>query len=297
MKEIRTKTNALREKVTALKNEHPLLLAMILLIFSFLMTRLLHVIYDIFGILQGESNIEMLIKEVLYLGVVLFAVWAADQKGILRNKIRGFFGSFRTGAVLVVLIAVTIIMNEAGARSEKYEMRSGIQIGAFIAFTLAVGLAEEILYRGIILETIDRRFGSKKLGAVFTLISSSVIFGLAHFSNIFAGQTVEETVIQVIAVTFVGMMFGVIYMKRRNIFAVAVIHGVYDLAVMYTQGIYKIGSVLDNTAADTSFASQMKDVMYSAGFYTVLVAILFIPYLVKLGKKNKETIAPVLVTA
>lgn len=282
-----SKLETIKEKIVALKEKSPILMGVILLICSFLTTRGLHLIYNLAGVLNGGSHIELMIRELIYVGVVMLALWATDQKHIFGCKGKGFFSSLWSGTSVLLIIAATIIVDHFVAVSEGMERRSVFEIVVFAVFLLAIGFAEEVLYRGIICESINRRYGNTGIGAVLALLSSSVIFGLAHFSNIFAGQTVDDTVNQVISTMFVGFIFGVIYLKRRNIFAVALIHALYDLAAMYLSGIYNIGSILDSSAPAEEIVT-IKDIVLSNSIYLIVGIILFIPYLIRLGKNRKE---------
>ena len=286
MKNITSKLEMIKEKVIAMKEKSPILLGVILLVFSFLTTRGLHLIYDLTGVLDSDSHLELMIREFIYVGIVMLTLWATGQKHIFSRKIKGFFGSLWSGTVVLLATALTIIVDHLAATGEGMTRRSVPEIIIFGVFLLAVGFAEEVLFRGIILGSINKKYGSTGIGALLSLVSSSIIFGCAHISNVFAGQSLDETIVQVICTMFIGFVFGVIYLKRGNIFAVALIHAVYDLAAMYLSGIYDAGSIISDVTPGGELPG-LSEIIIDNIFYLALGLILFIPCMIKLRKERK----------
>jgi len=238
-------------------------------------------------LLGGDSHLELMIKELIFVGAIMVALWLTGQKNIFRNKIKGFFSTFWSGTVKLLFIILTIIIDLVMAAQEGMALRSIPEIVMFGVFLLAVGFAEEVFFRGIICEGIDRKYGNTGFGTLFAVISSSLIFGCAHISNALVGQALDITIIQIIGATFIGFVFGVIYLKRRNIFAVALIHALFDLAAMYLNGIYNIGSLLESNSTDETLPS-ISVLIADNGFYFILGIIIFLPYMIKLNKNRKQ---------
>ncbi len=282
-----SKLEKLREKTITMKEKSPVLLGVILLVTSFLISRVLHLFYDLTGILAGGSHLELMIKELIFVGEVIVALWLTGQKHIFRNKLKGFFSTFWSGTVILLSIILTIIIDLLMAAQDGMAMRSIPEIVMFGVFLLAVGFAEEVFFRGIICEGINRKYGNTGLGALFAVLSSSVIFGCAHISNAFVGQALDVTIIQIICTTFIGFVFGVIYLKRRNIFAIALIHALFDLAAMYLNGVYNIGSLLESNSTDAALPS-IGILIADNVFYFILGIIIFLPYMIKLNKNRKQ---------
>ena len=88
---------------------------------------------------------------------------------------------------------------------------------------LALGLNEELLYRGVIQHATDR------LGAVRSVVSVALLFGLGHFGNaVFFGQPLFETVAQVISATAFGLAYSAVRLHLMTIWPLAVLHGLED---------------------------------------------------------------------
>jgi len=103
----------------------------------------------------------------------------------------------------------------------------------FSAYMLLIGIFEEFLCRGVILNSMLKKWGDSKNGMIKAVIWSSLIFGLAHLVNLFgAPDMVIATISQVIYATFLGIFFAAIYIRTRNIWVVASLHALFNWAGM-----------------------------------------------------------------
>ena len=83
-----------------------------------------------------------------------------------------------------------------------------------------VAFGEEMVFRGYLMNRITNLVGNTRTGWVLALLGSSVIFGLAHGYQGFAG---------VISTTEVGLLLGFLYLlNKRNLWVNIVCHGVFD---------------------------------------------------------------------
>ena len=86
----------------------------------------------------------------------------------------------------------------------------GIGRGIWAGFTAIVSASvlEELLCRGVIFETLNKRWGAKT-----SILVSALFFGLLHFDR--ANATVA-----IVA----GLIFGVLYIRTSSIYATIIIH-------------------------------------------------------------------------
>jgi hypothetical protein len=80
-------------------------------------------------------------------------------------------------------------------------------------------LPEEMLFRGIIQQQMETRFGNRNLA----LGIGAVIFGLAHINNATAGYP-EPNWMYAIMATLAGLAYGYTWMKTGKITASALVH-------------------------------------------------------------------------
>jgi membrane protease YdiL (CAAX protease family) len=82
----------------------------------------------------------------------------------------------------------------------------------FIAF------GEEMIFRAFLMNTLAQLFDSAKARWVLTLIGSSIIFGLAHFS---------WGVMGIVETTLMGLVLGFVYLRSgRNLWITIIAHGI-----------------------------------------------------------------------
>jgi membrane protease YdiL (CAAX protease family) len=81
--------------------------------------------------------------------------------------------------------------------------------------------------------------------AVWSLILSSLLFGLYHLSNLHV-QPLDVTIAQVLQTVGLGMIFGAIYLKTGNLLMPILTHFCWDFFVTLVNGInFSSGSPLN----------------------------------------------------
>lgn len=97
-------------------------------------------------------------------------------------------------------------------------------MGTFVGILLLVALPEELLFRGIMQNLLQKALGRPWPALLLT----SVIFGLSHFNNAaFPGGPVPDWRFMVFA-TFSGIFYGRVYRQTGGIFPGALIHTVMN---------------------------------------------------------------------
>lgn len=92
-----------------------------------------------------------------------------------------------------------------------------------VASMLMIGFVEEILFRGLLLEALEKQ-GSVK----FAIVVSSLTFGLGHIVNLLNGSEVIPTFLQLIYATAIGIMLSVFTVTVKNILPCCLFHGVFN---------------------------------------------------------------------
>ena len=94
----------------------------------------------------------------------------------------------------------------------------------------SVGFIEEILFRGLILPLMLKKWGSSRGGIYLSVLLSSSIFGLLHLINFFMGRyTLLSTLAQITFGTFFGVFFAACFLRTRSIWPVIFTHALFDL--------------------------------------------------------------------
>jgi membrane protease YdiL (CAAX protease family) len=167
---------------------------------------------------------------VIYLYLVLrnltdvglnFRLKDSDWRTVIQNFI------FFVPAALIIGFATGFIALSDRQGSAMQMIASLFGIAFFIA------LPEEILFRGVIHNQIEKRLAGKKNGVLIALTLSSLIFGLAHVNNhkppyaeINLGPLGpwQFPWVYVLLATLAGYFYGWTYIKTRKVTAAALLH-------------------------------------------------------------------------
>lgn len=191
--------------------------------------------YRIFGYWRKHA-VKQFIVAVL---AVLFLIAVGKGKSVLKSR-KGFFKSLGVGAYELVLLSLsfaTILID--------YHSKSLSPIKDIIAFSLCmllIGIAEEVMCRGIIADSILNKYGNTRKGIIFSVFISGLIFGLAHLSNLTSGISPVGVLIQTAQAISAGMFFSAVYMRTHNIFAVIFLHAAEDFVGLSASGLWGIGT-------------------------------------------------------
>ena len=115
----------------------------------------------------------------------------------------------------------------------------------FIAFlrALAPGIGEEVTFRGMGIANYMRTIKDEnKIYVIFWL--SSIVFGLAHLANVFAGGQVSSVLIQTAYATGIGMLFGAVYIRTGNLLPTMIAHFSLDFLEMIRSDLTASGGTM-----------------------------------------------------
>lgn len=192
--------------------------------------------------------------------VILLVMLAFKNHYVFTEKKEKFWKSILIGAPILSIALVIFIGNalDVGKDANLFTVLN------LVLFTFTIGVAEEFMCRGWIQNEFIERFGKNRKQVITSICLSGLVFGFLHLTNVFAGQTLFETIMQVLQTTSVGILLGAIYFRTKNIWSVVALHGFYDFAIM-------IGEV--NSLRDCSAASV---VATSAKVYDTVTSILLV---------------------
>ena len=139
------------------------------------------------------------------------------------------------------------------------EDTSLILTSGILFYGLAAGTVEEMVFRGLIMGILERRFGIRA-----AVIAPSVLFGALHI----IGRDMDfvSTVQFLIAGSIVGILFSLIAYESGSVWNSAIVHGVWNMAVI--GGILHIGSSAEESAI-FNFVLDNKGFLVSGGDYGI----------------------------
>lgn len=168
-----------------------------------------------------------------YLGMVIIVLilwsshWDFSRFGLsFKNVPQAFWKAFLYSLGLYILIDLLI---QPFLESFLGELDLGALDGlrgnplAFILSMLAMWIfaafGEELFYRGFLMKRIAELMGPGDEFWFLAAVINGVYFGLAHLYQGLTG---------VIITGLVGFLFGLLFMKKRSLLILVLIHGIYD---------------------------------------------------------------------
>lgn len=145
-----------------------------------------------------------------------------------------------------------------------------------------IGVAEEFLCRGWLLNEFLERYGDTKKGIWYSIIISGVIFGLMHLGNIAIGQNIPDTITQVLNTASMGILFGLIYYKTKNIWSVIFLHAFWDFSIF-------LSKIIPTTSA-TEMTTSISVVSLVLSFLISVIEISnIIPHIKNIDEEPKKS--------
>lgn len=93
--------------------------------------------------------------------------------------------------------------------------------------TLLVGISEELMFRGILLQSVLQSLGPR----LAVLISAS-LFSLLHSINIMGNHSLTNTLMQMVTTFILGIYAGGVTLKVRNLVPMIIFHWLWDFILI-----------------------------------------------------------------
>jgi len=134
------------------------------------------------------------------------------------------FRSGRVGKWIIGIIAAEVAAFAAGI-NQGLDLRT---IAALVLFMLSVGFFEEIIYRGLILQYLNKT-NTKK-----AIVLSSFLFGIGHIANLLGGADLKSTIGQIVFAVLFGVVCAEIVILTDSIVIGIVWHSVHNIISQLT---------------------------------------------------------------
>ena len=174
--------------------------------------------FAIFGMDNEEAGINFTMGLGLPLAFII-ATWVFYKKrGLINTAFQWNFNFLKLIPLGLVLVSgVSYVVGEAMTYMPDYQallesykaMFAGINPIVLIIGGVIIGpICEEIIFRGVILEGLQKKYNPTK-----AIIFSALIFGLIHLQPL-----------QVISAFFAGLVLGWIYLKTQSLWVCIALH-------------------------------------------------------------------------
>ena len=110
---------------------------------------------------------------------------------------------------------------------------------------VGVGVREECIFRATIQNILAKKYANSVKGIWITAIVAALIFGLSHLTNVLFGVEPLAVLTQVISAACLGLLFGAVYLRSGNIWALILIHALVDIAGLAGSTFLDISDIED----------------------------------------------------
>ena len=192
------------------------------------------------------------------LAVLVFLVMLLWKNSyVFTQKKEKFSKGLVYGTFYLTFGTIILLLNLLGG---DLNVRSIINLAIYC---LLIGIYEEFLCRGWLLNEFLERYGKGNKSIFLCICVSGIIFGLLHSINVLNGDMSSvDVIVQVISAAASGIGFGTIYYKTKNIWSVVFLHAFWDFSIM-----------LGETSTVTSVAMSVKGSAIINLIFGILLAV------------------------
>jgi len=223
-------------KMRKLKESHPILLCLIIVIAFWAVSALTKLI----DFNTQEQYATNLAREILLSVFAVITALTLIGKSVLSERHCSFFRGLSVAAFPIALSAFVILSGILNPPASLLPLSSII---IFLLFVILVGIAEEFVFRGSIVNILAEKYAKTEKGVYFTVFASGILFGAIHLVNIFSGIDILGAVIQAICVIPIGCLYTAIYLRTKSIWLLVFTHALNDFGGLVSAGLYGVETI------------------------------------------------------
>jgi len=199
----------------------------------------MEILYNSFTFLKYGVEI---INQSIWVVLVIIIVFSFKNSYIFKQEKEKNLKSVKLGWPLLLIAFIFLVMNIIIGITEGAQFSIPIILNLAI-YCILIGMVEEFLCRGWLLNEFLERFSDSKKNIIISIILSSLIFGFIHLFNIAMGQSLIDTLTQMVHATILGIALSLIYYKTKNIWSVVIIHAIWDFCLMIGESTYFVNCI------------------------------------------------------
>lgn len=201
----------------------------------------------------------MLVQELCGTAAVLVLLRGTGRLSLLRRRGCGFCRGMLVGMVTFVYSSY-VLMGTALLRDKEQTLFSADRCLLFLAAVAMVGFVEEVIFRGVIAQTLLEHYGTSRRGIWRAVLLSGVLFGAAHLINLLGSDPVG-VLVQCISSMVFGMLLAAIYFRTGNLWVPIFLHSYLDFVGLMEGGLYT-GQGLSETISSYSMINLLPCLLY-----------------------------------
>lgn len=239
---------------------------------------------------------QLMIRELIVGSVMLILIALITGVKEIKFSLKGFGFAFkRTWIFLllsVLLSSFSLVLLFTGRST--FTDHILLKFIELIILALFIGFYEEGLFRGLFLNAFLSKWGHSHKGIFNAALLSSILFGALHiYPSIIHGEITDlisfgTALGKTLQAGMLAFVLAAVYLKTRNFWDIAIIHGLNDFIVFISTELTVIPNSESSHGNYTSGGSMG---LIMIGFYIVMILITLFPT-IKAAKILKELPLP-----
>lgn len=250
-------------------------------------------------LLPGASqNAQTLLMEAIRAVPTMAFLVALVGTHDLRLSLRGLGKALRLSAAALAMVAFSMLATIVGiatgvGSSELADMgMTGlasdwpVELLQALLLLLCVGVYEEALFRGILLDTLLGRLGHTRRGLMGAVLVCSLAFGFSHVlpsfmtGDVASADTIAQALLKTLQAGMMGVLFCAVVLRSNNLWDSVVVHALCDAGIV----LYSLFGDVSAVSYVSSDAEMGQALVATYVLIAVLALAYFIPALLSLRK-------------
>jgi len=221
-----------------------------------------------FDFIPFSFYFDAVIYRIVLSSIIVLLIFRLGLSGALRFTFGSFWRGLLCSALFLIFSLWVLILNLIAS-----EVFFSIEVLDFICRMLMIGIMEELIFRGALLNVMKINAAQTVGGLSMAVLFSSLIFGLAHFLNLLYSP-LSEVSIQVYNAFCMGILFSAIYIRCQNIWLCAFLHALWDFANMVAFTIFSVEQETVQAAQDITAGQALLSLVEPTIFLIIGVFLL-----------------------
>lgn len=265
-------------KIRTFIRRHPLLTAFCALTVAFII---------LLAVPTNGTVLQNFRQEIPLALLTMFLLFAIGGTSLIKLKGKGIGFTFKKsllylapGVLLFASTVVSTLFSNGAMQPDWFIMLVQATI-----FYLLLGIFEEGLFRGVILQACLAKMGKTRRGLIGAVALSGFIFGFAHILLTWFQTGVDlsvlglmQALLKTLSAGMAGFFLGAIYLKTRNIWGIALVHGLSDFLLI-------AGSIIFFGTNSVSYVSSDPAQAMSSMVINSVFIVVYIPLIVSALRK------------
>lgn len=180
---------------------------------------------------QEDAMLDGLVRAVIPRFFIAIFLLVLAMEYFPACLLSGRVGKNLLWCILPLLVALVNFPFSSLIRGIAHITRADL-LGLFLFKCLLIGLGEEVLFRGIVFDSLMQAFKKKNDALFWSVLLSSAVFALFHFINLLDGADILSVLQQVGYSFLIGAMLAVVLQQTKNLWLCVALHALFDTGGM-----------------------------------------------------------------